>query len=503
MPELGDRWSPPAFRHRRRRTCPAFPTETNTLDVRYEKFRRTIAEFDMLKPDDHALVGLSGGADSVALLMLLIELRGRNMPSLRISCAHLNHMLRGAEADADEIFCRSLCDELGIELTSESRDIPRLARENNIGFEEAARNARYDFYRRTAERTGATKIAIGHHADDNAETVLMRVIRGADVRGLAGIPPTRQLDKGLIVIRPLLKLTAKELREYLAGRKINWREDSSNVQTHYARNRLRHRVIPTLEQSFHPEIKKMLNLLADCARVLHQCAADRARALLDSAPIEISRSEIVIPNEWFASIPAALRPEVARFLLADIGAPLGGFTREHFKAISRLPDNVGGAKKLELPGVDMESSQGMTRIALRAGEPEIQPLELHAPGRVNIFSGELLIEIVDKSELDLDEFIRWKSKCEEAMDFDKLSPPLKVRGWKSGDRYRPLGAPGSRKLHDIFIDAGVPTFERNRLPILTDQKGIAWVAGLRPADRVKITPETRRTAVVSFTRMRV
>ena len=415
-------------------------------DPYYESFCAFVAEHRLVGPGDHVLVALSGGADSVALLRLVLAYRDRESRALRVSACHLDHGIRAAGA-RDAVFCRELCAALDVPFSEDSADVPGYVASRGVGTEEAARTLRYRFFETAARRIGASVVATAHHADDNAETVLMRVARGTGVRGLGGIPPSRPLagEGEARLIRPLLNQRAEALRDRLRSLDQPWREDATNRDTRHTRNHARHVLLPALSESLGTDAVVLLNRLAGAARGLDAFARRSVARHLDNAALDIREDGVAFDVAWFSTVPAPLRGEALCEVLRGAGAPMGEMTEAHIDALSALAGEPKGADALSLPGVHVQRSAGRVKLTLAAAGP-CDPEALG--GRL---TAEPVTGVAAKAYAD--------SPSIELVDADALSPPLTARTWRKGDRFVPLGASGSRKLQDVFTDADVPSFD--------------------------------------------
>ena len=440
---------------------------------------RDYAQAEALWQDgDRLLVAVSGGPDSVALLDVLYALK---LPWLAV--AHVHHGLR-AEADADAALVEEMAARAGLPFVSVRVDV--LARMATTGesLETAARELRYTALRRLARDLRATRIVTGHTADDQAETVLMRLLRGTGVTGLAGIPPRRGE-----IVRPLLAVRREEILAYLRARELSYCHDASNDSLDMTRNRLRLELLPLLERDYAPGVGARLEQLAVMAR--------RDNAALDGwAAAEFARLRrpwpdgIALPIE--SELPPGLLRRLWRLALMAVRGSLEDIGFAHLEEIAALPSG----QQLHLPGARVVREAG-SLVFLPAPEetdPEreiaLQPLpvpgqlclaEIGCCVRAEACPGAAAIEGGDVAVLDA----------------AAVAGPLTVRGWQAGDRFRPLGAPGTRALQDIFVDAGVPRRLRRRVPVIFDREGIVWLAGFRLADRVKMNGETARSVRLS------
>lgn len=433
-----------------------------------------------VRPGDALLAGVSGGADSVALAYLLAHLRGPL--GLRLTLAHLHHGLRGADADADEELVRLLAGRLGLEAVFGHCDVAALAARTGDSIEMAARAARRAFFREQAAVRQIGQLALAHTADDQAETVLLRLARGAGPRGLGGMA-YRVARDGLAVIRPFLGLRREAIRSFLSAHGLRWREDASNGDDRFLRVRVRLEILPLLERRLNPSaveaICRAAALLAEEAAALDAQARAAFRRCADGPALRAER---------LASLAPALR---RRVLLAWLGDRLRtpGPTRESApvsaSAVERLMSLVeSGRGRIGLPGGFHVTLRAGRLVAEReSGTPtpgydEILPV----PGDLRLPGG-------------------WRARIEPAVGFRRVrepgllrgdaeawirrprpdEPPLRIRSWLPGDRYRPLGAPGSRKLQDLFTDAKLPRDLRRGFPVWVSGARIVWLPGHRIA----------------------
>jgi len=428
------------------------------------------------------LVAVSGGPDSVALLDILHALSAEM--GLTLAVAHVNHLLR-PEAEEDAAFVEALAARYGLPYRYRRVDVPARVAETGESVEEAARELRYAALHEMACEAGAKYIATGHTADDQAETVLMRVLRGTGPAGLAGIPPKRD-----DLVRPLLRTWRSEILDYLRERELSYCTDRSNYSTDFTRNRIRLELLPFLEREYAPHLRARLAHLAELERqdevVLSALADERYAALRRTM-----EDGIALPEG--PEMPRALRWRCWRHAIAEVRGGLADIHYEHLEAIEHLPLH----QQVHLPGVRVLHEVGYLLFLPAPTEEElveyIPQARLPLPGQFCPLAADccLLLEVFD-------ERMPIASGDTAVLDADAVQGALTVRGWHPGDRYRPLGAPGSRKVQDIFVDAGVPRRLRARVPLVLDEEGIIWLAGFRIADRVKMNASTARTLRISI-----
>lgn len=446
------------------------------------------------------VVAVSGGADSIALLHLLIELRAKEGLPIRLFAAHLNHGLRGNASDADEQFVRTASEQLGIECLIERRDVARIASDQGMGIEEAGRKERFAFFERICIARGARTVAVAHHADDQAETILHRILRGTGLRGLAGMSAVRPLSPGsdIRLIRPLLTITRDELRQYLSERQIPFREDESNFDTSLMRNRIRHVVLPMLEEQVNPQVQAAILRLGEQARWFEDYFQENVARTLESLLVSRTNVEVILNAPALARKSRLLQAAVVREAYAALGAGEADLAFGHLVAVVDLLDDPASGKKIELPGgVTAEKRYEQLILGFAAPNAPAPPAEqivLRVPGRTVIASRgmEIEAELIVPDRRGLVEMRKAGGKMNEHLDFDSVHPPLLVRSRRPGERFTPLGAPGTKKLSDYLADAKVPPDERRNIVIVCDQLGPVWIVGHRIDDRVKLTSQTAR-----------
>ena len=408
---------------------------------------------------DGVLVALSGGADSVALLLELQKLQ-KNGKILRVEAAHLNHAIRETDADADEAFCADLCERLSVPLYSERIDVPRLAKETCVSLELAARNARYAFLERVRTDRDLDCIAIGHHRDDQAETLLLHLLRGSGTDGLVGM----RLRAGRL-IRPLLHTGKSEILAYLKERGQNFCTDATNFETDATRNRIRLNVIPVLE-TVNPAAKKALS---DASAHIAE-DSDYLNALADDAQITCGTN-----RKKLSALPRPIRLRVLRNLL-----PYTDFTAADLERLDGLlKGHTGDAATLK-NGV----LAWLDATDLRIGREENGPYSTPVPGTgsVKLPHGTLYVEQVDHAKIPCGRFDAY-------VDADRLQGEVTARNPRQGDRFTPLGMTGSKLLSDCLTDRKVPRFERTA-PVLTDETGVVWVVGYTVDERMRVTADS-------------
>ena len=430
-----------------------------------QKLAEFAAQYEMLPEGTRVLCACSGGADSVCLLHLL-----RSMDGIGVVCAHFNHGLRGAESDRDEVFVKELCDRLGIPCVTGHGDVRGYAAEHGLGIEEAARALRYAFLEQTAEEQGCSRIATAHNAEDNAETVLLNLIRGTGGRGLGGIPPVRGK-----LIRPLLTVTRAEIESYLAEHGLSHVEDSSNASDDYTRNRIRHRILPLLREE-NPAAVENIGAAAALARQDETYLSGEAQRFLDGVgPTE------PLPMDEFLSLP---RPIGARVL--RLHCP--GAEKKHIEAVYALCAAPAGRRETDVPGAHVVLEQG--KLYFNPPAPKRLPRrEVRIGGETPLpeIGMTVICRAVKESEEIHNSFNTFCFKSES------ICGRIYAASRSGGDRIRLLGRGCTKSLKKLFAEAGMTAAQRTETPVLYDEAGVIAVPGFGIAERC--APEKGKPAL--------
>lgn len=436
-----------------------------------EQVRQTIEKYAMLTDQQAVVAAVSGGPDSVAMLDCLLLLKYRPI------VAHVNHGLRGEDSDADEAFVRRLAEEAGLPFYVKRVDAAVLARERGMTVEEAGRSARYSFFGEVMERTGCMRTALAHHRDDQAETVLLHMLRGSGPEGLRGMTPVRDG----VFIRPMLYVSREEILAYCRERGLSYREDASNADTDYQRNRIRHHLLPQLEV-YNPRVREALVRTAEIIREEDACMAEQAGRLYHTMAA-VEEDAILLPIAKLKALPAALARRVLRLAVAAAGS-VRDVGYDHIETVLALLAGRGSAA--QLPGGTRVEVCG-DRLRFRQEAPPCEPYAyaLPVPGSVYIpeAGARILCDRTDTPQFDA------HTVC---VDADKIQGELTVRNRRPGDRFYPYNSPGSKKLKDFLIDEKIPRHKRDRIPLVTDARGILWVAGLRTGEPYKVEEKTTK-----------
>lgn len=463
-----------------------------------DSVRRTIRSHGLLPSGSRVAVALSGGADSVALLFALRELAEAERFQV-VGAAHLNHQLRGADADADAEFCRALAAGLGMPIEIERADVAACARDTGTSVEHAAHVARHAFFERAAERLGANAVAVAHTKDDQAETFLLRLLRGAGPRGLSGIHP-----RSGIVVRPFLETSRPDVREFLRGAGIAFREDASNADLSIPRNRIRHELLPLLETRFSPGIVDVLDREAAIAREDVEYLEGAARAAA-ARLVSCTARGVEIDADALMAEPAAVVRRVIRVaqqLAAGADRFIGFDAGESVRRFV-VSKSTG---QLDLPGHRVNRRGGAVVLTRSRGREKPEPAadfmyHLEVPGQVAVPEAACAISADPRAVpagRSAGELWHLSGRSNEAViEARELAGPLAVRNRRPGDTFRPLGLNGRKTLQDFFVDAKIERFEREITPVIVDSAGqIVWIAGLALAEEFRVTEATKDVVIL-------
>ena len=463
-----------------------------------DRVSRFAAQHGLWAPETRVVAAVSGGSDSVAMLFLLRELAARGELTLA-GLAHLNHHIRGAESETDAEFCRTLGVRLELPVFSGDADVPALALREGGSLELVGREARQRFYADVLNSARAQRMALAHTRDDQAETVLLRLMRGAGSAGLAGIAPRRGQ-----LVRPLLHLTREELQTSLRERHETWREDTTNLDRSIPRNLIRHEVLPIL-RTMNAQADAALARAADALRV----DAELLETLANAAYLQVVKAgnddNSVIVSGELTKLPAALATRVARYAL-ETANPEGSYGLEEARALCAF---AAGGVDSHLSGLRMERFGSSAVLLIRRVDQvhqvhqvpavDFPELRLGIPGTVEAPYGSWSLSA--EGPLPRPASVDHGSGT-AVVDARELGDHLIVRPRRPGDRLQPLGAPGRKKVQDVLVDRKVPKDDRDRVPIVTTEKGdIVWVAGQVLAEPFRVTSLTSSVVILTLRRI--
>ena len=495
------------------------------MDTLSSRVAAYITHHELLQFGDAVVVGVSGGADSVCLAHLLLHLTPRLR--LRLQVAHLNHELRGVESDLDARHVSELARIWGLPCTVERADVRSLAAMHRLSLEEAARQARYAFLARTAQQAGAQRIAVGHHADDQAETVLMHFLRGSGVAGMRGMLPRTPLSdyralseraenvdiEKVVLIRPLLGVRRAEIEDYCARNALATRFDRSNVDTTFHRNRLRHELLPMLRQ-INPGIDRVLVHTAEVMAGDFEILAEATRSALDRVELDAvlgpdgAAAEVRFSLAAWRELPVGLQRSTIRAAVTRLRRTLRNINWEHIDAAARVGrEGATGDAATIAAGLALTVGYdglwiGPEGAATPGLGPRVQELvSLCMPGVTDIGEGwRVRVELCSPERL-AQTYATNDDPWTAYLDADVVGSQLALRPRQPGDRFQPLGLGGhSARVNEFMINAKIPASDRATWPLLIGAEGIAWLCGLRIDARSAIRPATQRIWQLRFER---
>jgi tRNA(Ile)-lysidine synthase len=489
--------------------------------------QETVKAHDLLHPGERVVVGLSGGPDSLCLSHVLRRLGATYR--LQLHVAHLNHSTRGEASDADAEFARRTAMAWDLPVTVEKRDVPGLAADHGLALEEAARRVRYAFLAQVAESVGTGKIAVGHNADDQAETVLMHFLRGSGLAGLRGmLPLTPITDYRLLepftdperenekhrswppacIIRPLLEVRRAQIERYCAEHNLKPRFDRSNLDTTYFRNRLRHELLPELE-TYNPNIRERLRHTATVVAADYELLVELRRQAWERITREEREDAIVFDQGAWQALPVSLQRATLRKATYQLQRSLRDVTFVHVENARQVALEGETGKQATLPmGLTLRVGYETLTIghADEAGPPpdepllwSDEPLSVPLPGTTPLPESDWILEATLLKNWDMEKITATDHPWTAYLDGEALNQPTLLRPRRRGDRFRPFGMQGhSVKVSELMTNLKIPQAWRDHVPLLVAGNTVVWVCGRRIADGVAVGPQTHRVARFQF-----
>ncbi len=457
-------------------------------DSLLETVRYTVKDHRMIKEGDRVVAAVSGGADSVCLLDVLSRLAPEL--GLSLAVAHFDHGLRGAQDESETGFVRDLAEGRGLPFYTEKASPP--LQDQGGSLEERAREARYAFLEMVRQEHCAASVAVGHTLDDQAETVLMRLLRGTGPSGLSGIPPVREPG----IIRPLIKVRRRDIESYLEANGLSWRLDPTNLKTYHLRNRVRLELLPLL-LDFQPKLVEHLGELADLIRDEDALMARLAQGWLKENASKDPGPETALPLDLFLREHPALQRRIVRAALLEQAGGLRRIDREHVRAVTGLARGVRPQAGLDLPG-GLEVRRSYDQLVFGSvrfsQDRAVVNHTFSAPGDYTVGRAGLRMVLELRNPDGIGSLNRgpWNA----FLDAGSLRFPLTLRSVRPGDRFVPLGMQGRRKVKDFLIDRKVPFKERSRAMLLLSGETPLWLCGYRIDERFKVRESTERVLEV-------
>lgn len=489
-----------------------------------QKVLYTIQTNYLIEQGDVVVIGVSGGPDSICLLHILNSLSERL--DIRLHAVHINHMLRAEEAQGDETYTADVCKNLGIPFSVVHIDIAAMAKKLGMSLEEAGREARYHEFERYANCVGAAKIAVAHNRNDQAETVMMHIIRGTGTAGLAGM----EYKRGS-VIRPLLNINRKEIEQYCEAAGLSPRTDSSNLKNEFARNRVRLELFPYINKSFGADIIESLCRLSTHAsednKYLEQCALEAYNRSLKTKNI----GQVSLKLEQLRGVHPAVLGRVLKLAVFDAAGSTNGVGNVHYRALSELVAKGNTGARAELPGgLNAAISYGILNIfvekklhsqctqnqqnplkqqnqqnPLRQQKVIQKPVQfaicLAIPGTTQLQELNAAVTTSVEPDIDVDKYgMMGYNSFVQFFDYDSLKRGINIRNRRDGDIFKPLRSNGTKKLKKYFIDSKIPRELRDKIPLICIDNEIVWVVGYKMSDKFKVTENTKRVLKIEYNR---
>ena len=450
----------------------------------------------LLEKGDKVLVALSGGPDSVCLLHILYTLK--ESLNIEIGAVHINHMLRGEEANNDSLYTKNLCEQLSIKYYVREIDVARIAKTKGISLEVCGREERYKTFKEISESEGYTKIAVAHNANDQAETILMRMMRGTGLEGLTGISSKR--NDG--IVRPILCLSRNEIESYCEEHQLSPRIDKSNYERVYSRNKVRLDILPYMRENFNEDIINTLNRMAALLQKDNEFIEQYCINQYDKY-CEKYNSGIKINKQIFVDESEAIFTRVVKMAFKDISLSYQNFEMKHIHDIVKLAEKNSGKQIHLTNNIIAENLYG--DILLKEREIEVyERLNIiyekkHIPNNIQISNYKVSFEIIlEKNNVNFS-----NNHLIKYFDYDKIEEKIVIRNRVAGDKMIPLGMNSSKKIKDILINSKIPRDERDNIPVLCFDDKISWVVGVKTSQEFRITNETKRVLKIAFEREKI
>lgn len=451
-----------------------------------DRVKNTIIKYDLIRKGDKILVGVSGGPDSIALLYILKELKSEY--NLSISAVCVDHMFRGEESEKEAEFVKRLADEWEIESYIFKRNVPEIIKNTGLSPEDAGHRVRHQIYNELKEKFKFTKLALGHHAGDRAETILLHLVQGTGLKGLCSMPP-----KFDWTIRPLSEVTKEEILDFCQLKNLKYYLDPTNKETVYLRNKIRLNLLPYMEKELNPNIVSTLLRLEDVVSVdndfLEKCTIES----LDKVILVKDKDKFIIDLMKFNDLHLGIKRRIVRKIYRELKSESQGLSFIHVENVIKVAEKEAGAKKINLPQNIVVKKNYTSLLFINDIEPietekkKNQDILWNLPGKIVIPGENIILEAWYDEKLR-----KTKDYYQVTIDGDKVSSPLTIRKRKAGDKIRLLGMEGTKKLKKFFIDRKIELEERDKVPIICDGEEIIWIPGLALSEKAKVTNETKK-----------
>jgi tRNA(Ile)-lysidine synthase len=459
-----------------------------------------------------AVLAVSGGADSIALLHVMQALKRHNYLEIDMHCVHVNHLLRARQADSDEDFVVEQAGRLKLAVTTRRINVRDFARRNKLSIETAARKLRLKSLLDIAMENNCNCIVMGHQKNDNAETVLHRILRGTGYRGLAGIWPVRKFDDKVWFIRPLLCVTRSEIIDYLQKNKLKWCEDRTNTDCRYTRNYIRHQLLPAVQKDDTGSLIEQLFRLSESARKFYNIICQYSDDIRPNVA-KCTGGNIILNLKDFSKQSKPVKVELVRQSLAELGCGERDLTRQHYIRILRLASQKITGRTIELPGGFVVRREYGDLIFSRYGRVGFAPpvsnrplnaddtrsIILKIPGKTKFDKYLIEARITEANGKGFERFKAAETGFIEQFDLNRIELPLSVRFRQVGDRFVPLGQKGEKKLGKFLTDQRIPYNIRRNMLVVTDREKIIWLWPVRMSEQAKLAGNSRKILQLRIT----
>ncbi len=457
-----------------------------------DKILKFINDRRIFRESEKLILAVSGGADSVALLKVMLELKKAGMINNELSVCHVNHCLRGKDSDGDEQFVKDLCQKQGLRCISYKIDVTLEAEKRNESIETAARQVRMEFYENVCKKTDCGKIVTAHHKGDNAETVVHRMSRGTGFRGLCGIWPVKDFGK-FKAARPLLVVNKAEIIDYLKSKSMGWRVDKTNKDISFRRNFIRHELMPALQKNSREDVKNSIFDLSVKTQRLFKKISDMVRCFWVEAVRQID-GKVLIDLAEFEKVNKLIKVEIIRKALRQVGCGERFIKQEHYDSICELAQSKKGGTGIDLPG-DFIVHRDYSGLVFEKTDYRTDPeksSKIDIGREIRLADKVIISRIFNVEDVDIKKFLKEKDEFVEWFDYDKVENEIITRPRMDGDKFMPIGLGDFKKVGKFLTDAKVPKSIRRELMILEEGGNIIWIWPLRLDERYKVTDRTEK-----------
>lgn len=450
-------------------------------EIMINTVRNNIIDNNLIIENDNILVGVSGGADSMALLYVLLEIK--KDINFNIFVAHVNHGVRGEDALSDQLFVGRKARELNIPYYFKNVDMEKYAKEKRITAEEAGRELRYGFFRDILKQQGGGKIAVAHNKNDQAETLLLRIMRGTGIDGLKGM----DYIVG-DVIRPILNVSREDIESYIDEKKIETVLDKTNLMTIYSRNKVRLELLPYIEENFNPNIVNTLWRLSRIADIDSRYLNDLAQEKYNLIVKNQTKHSIILDGTVFNVEDRSIKIRIIRLAIFNLVESLQGISEQNVQSIVELFERMETGKQLNLPSGIIGRVSYNDLIIHNSRIEKLEDFNYN----LNLGENEFLdLGISIKVSVSEHNLSIPNDKNVKYFDRDLIKGDLQIRNRKNGDKFNPFGMMGTKKVKDYFIDEKIPKDLRDKIPLLMDDENIIWILGFATSEAYKVTGKTK------------